>query len=502
MRAEGDRETEPHGPQDGPPADGNGPGKPPRVLGNRYEVGSAIARGGMARVFLGTDLLLGRTIAIKVLAPQFASDERFVARFRREATAAARLNHANVVSVFDTGAEGNVHYIVMEYVEGPTLETILRQEGPLTVARSFRIAEGVCRGLTAAHAQGLVHRDVKPANVILDPRGLVKVADFGIARPLDDAATLTATGVIGTAAYLSPEQAQGLQVDARSDLYSLGCLLYEMLAGRPPFDGESAVAVAFKHVHEDPLPLAEANPAVPAALDDLVMRSLAKSPEDRHDSAAAFAEELSRVAGSLGVDRAPAAREQVADVASSGDTTPLSGVPTRPQERRSRAGAVLLLAALAVLGFLGGRAVLGNLSEVSVPDVKLLRQDEAVRRLAAAGLRARVTTSRNQDVRQGVVISQLPRAGQIAERGLKVRLVVSSGPRQVVVPDVVGRSVAEAEELLAERGLSVQTAAEWPSLDPPGTIILQVPPPGTEAQHGSVVGVVVSRGFPEEGDDD
>jgi len=486
----------------GPSAAADRPGKPPRVLANRYELGPTIARGGMAAVFLGTDLVLGRKVAIKILAPQFASDQRFVARFRREAKAAAGLNHANVVSIFDTGAEGNVRYIVMEYVEGPTLETILREEGPLTVARSLRIAEGVCRGLTAAHAQGLVHRDVKPGNVILDARGLVKVADFGIARPLDDAATLTATGVLGTAAYLSPEQAQGLPVDARSDLYSLGCLLYEMLVGRPPFDGESAVAVALKHVHEEPRPLTEVNPAIPPALDDLVMRALAKSPQERHESAAALAGELRRVTGLLGVEQDPAPGRLATDVASGADTTPLPGVPSRLLGRRPRWAAVILLAALAVVGFLGARGVLATLSEASVPDVKLLRRGEAVRRLAEVGLRAQVTSSQSEEVRRGLVLSQVPGPGQAADPGSRVRIVVSLGPSRVAVPDLVGRSLTEADELLAERGLKMQTAGEWPNLEPPGTVILQVPSEGTEVDHGSLVGVVVSRGFPEESDDD
>jgi serine/threonine-protein kinase len=457
----------------------------------------------MAAVFRGADLVLGRTVAIKILSPQFASDQRFVARFRREAKAAAGLNHANVVSVFDTGAEGNVHYIVMEYVEGATLEAILRAEGPLTVARSLEIAEGVCRGLAAAHAQGLVHRDVKPGNVILDARGLVKVADFGIARPLDDAATATATGGIGTAAYLSPEQAQGLRVDARSDLYSVGCLLYEMLAGSPPFEGETPVTVAFKHVHAEPLPLTEANPAIPSALEDLVMRALAKSPQDRPDSAAALAGDLRRVAGSLGVShRAARGGGTGHEPASPQGTAPLPVGAPRGRGGRSRSRTVLLFTALAVAGFLGGRMVLGEPSQVPVPEVKLLRQGEALRRLEGAGLRARVTASQSEDVRRGLVVSQVPGPGQVAERGTRVRIVLSLGPGNVVVPDLVGRSLAEAEELVAERGLRVETGAEWPSFEPAGTVILQVPSPGTDVEPGSLVGIVVSGGVPEESDDD
>jgi len=308
--------------------------------------------------------------------------------------------------------------------------------------------------------------------------------------------------VIGTAAYLSPEQARGLPVDARSDLYSLGCLLYEMLAGRPPFDGESAVAVAFKHVHEEPVPLSEVNRAIPPALDDLVMQALSKSPEDRQDSAAAFAGELARVGGSSGVERETTRKAPTNAAASRRDTTPLPGVRPPSRGRHSRGGAVALLAALAIVGFLATRGVLGALTAVSVPDVKLLRQGEAVRRLAVAGLEAHVSSSRSAEVRRGLVLSQAPGPGQRADAGSRVRIVVSSGPNRVVVPELVGQSVAEAEDLLAELGLRVQTAAEWPSLEPPGTVIVQVPTGGTEVEHGSLVGVVVSRGFPEQGDDD
>src|SRR5918996_479892 len=252
-----------------------------RVLSDRYEVEQTLGEGGMARVFRGTDRVLGRTVALKVLSARFAGDRTFVARFRREAQAAAGLNHPSVVAVFDTGSGGNAHYIVMEYVEGETLDDLLKREGKLPPDRARDIAAEVARALGVAHASGLVHRDVKPGNVMLTADGRVKVMDFGIARAAaDDKLTQTGT-VLGTAAYISPEQAQGRQVDPRSDVYSVGCVLYELVTGRRPFTADSAVAVANMHVHEEPTPPSEIEPGIPPDLEAVVLRAMAKEPEAR-----------------------------------------------------------------------------------------------------------------------------------------------------------------------------------------------------------------------------
>jgi hypothetical protein len=262
------------------------------MLGDRYEIESPLGRGGMATVYSGRDRVLGRPVAIKVLAERYAGDEKFVTRFRREARAAAGLNHTNIVSVFDTGDTNGQHYIVMEMVNGETLSDLLKREGPLSPDRAARIAGSIARALHAAHAQGLIHRDVKPGNVMLTREGDVKVMDFGIARAATDE-TLTQTGmVLGTASYLSPEQSRGEPVDHRSDVYSLGCVLYEMLAGRPPFAGETPVGVAYKHVHEQPEPLTTNGPPVPAEVEAVVMQALAKDPADRPQTAEAFREAL------------------------------------------------------------------------------------------------------------------------------------------------------------------------------------------------------------------
>jgi tRNA A-37 threonylcarbamoyl transferase component Bud32 len=267
-----------------------------RVLNDRYEIEQPLGRGGMAQVFRATDRVLGRPVAVKVLDRKYKDDAKFVTRFRREAQSAAGINHPNVVSVYDTGSEDGLHYIVMEYVDGDTLADLLQREGPLTAGRAVSIAEPVARALEAAHEKGMVHRDVKPGNIMVDSSGTVKVVDFGIARAAADD-TLTQTGtVLGTAAYLSPEQAQGETVDARSDVYSLGCVLYEMTTGRPPFTADSTLAVAYKHVREDPVPPSRLNPDVPPELDAVVMTALAKDPAARYPSGGAMREALSAAA--------------------------------------------------------------------------------------------------------------------------------------------------------------------------------------------------------------
>ncbi|MFM7719017.1 MAG: protein kinase domain-containing protein, partial [Actinomycetota bacterium] len=267
----------------------------PIVLAGRYRVERELGRGGMARVYRGTDTVLGRPVAIKLLAAQYAEDADFVARFRREAQAAARLNHPNLVGVYDTGTDDGVHYIVMEFVEGRTLADFLAGGGRIAPARAAEIADLVLRALQAAHAQGVVHRDIKPANIMITPNGEVKVTDFGIARLSRGEETLAATSaILGTASYLAPEQAQSQPVDERADLYALGCVLFEMVTGRPPFVGDSAVSVASKHVVEMPIAPSRLNPDVPPELETVILRALAKDPADRYASAQDMRRDLGR----------------------------------------------------------------------------------------------------------------------------------------------------------------------------------------------------------------
>ena len=323
-----------------------------RVLGDRYEIESMLGRGGMATVYRGRDRVLDRAVAIKVLADKYGGDEKFVTRFQREARAAAGLNHRNIVSVYDTGDTAGEHYFVMELVQGETLADLLRRQGPLSADRAAHIAAGIAEALQAAHDRGLIHRDVKPGNVMLTTAGDVKVMDFGIARAATDD-TLTQTGLIlGTASYLSPEQSRGDPVDHRSDVYSLGCVVYEMLAGRPPFSGDSPLSVAYKHVHDQPEAPSRAEPSIPAEMETVVMRALAKDPDARYPTASAFRQAITDAAGG-----------EVTEPIGGGDTAVLPAADTQtlgppPPTRRwlvpaAVLGALLLVAGVVALAMAG-----------------------------------------------------------------------------------------------------------------------------------------------------
>src|SRR5271170_6981931 len=271
------------------------PNTPPRVFSERYELNHLIARGGMAQVYLAKDLLLDRPVAVKVLFPELSIDRTFVERFRREAQAAANLSHPNIVPVFDWGEDGGTYFIVMEFIDGRPLSSILRTAGPLHPDRAAEIGADVALALDYPHRHGVVHRDIKPGNVLTTDEGQVKVTDFGIARALNTEESLTQTGaVMGTATYFSPEQAEGIGVDARSDIYSLGVVLFEMVTGRPPFTGDSPVSVASKHVRDQPALPRSVNPAIPVAFEAIVMKAMAKSPADRYATAEEFRADLLR----------------------------------------------------------------------------------------------------------------------------------------------------------------------------------------------------------------
>src|SRR5215208_4918575 len=373
----------------------------PVMLSGRYRVEDELGRGGMAKVYRGQDTVLGRTVAIKILAPQYADDPNFVARFRREAKAAARLSNPNVVSVFDTGDEQDVHYIVMEYVDGRTLADYLAGGSRIMPERAIDIAIDVCRALEAAHEQGVVHRDIKPGNIMITAAGEVMVTDFGIARMATDQETIEQTAaVLGTASYLSPEQAQGQPVDGRTDIYSLGCVLYEMVTGRPPFLGDSPVAVASKQVLEQPTPPSRLNPDVTADLDAVILRALAKNPENRYQSAEEMHADLERAKRGLPVQATPllaAGTTQVLDRPPAHPTEVLS--PTEPERRTNWVPIVVTLVLIALLGallwFLAVN-VLNNDDQqtgvlVTVPNVVGDKRTQAITELEDAGLKATIT---------------------------------------------------------------------------------------------------------------
>jgi serine/threonine-protein kinase len=484
------------------------------MLGGRYRIEQELGRGGMAKVYRGEDTVLGRNVAIKVLAPQFADDPNFVTRFRREAQAAARISNQHLVSVFDTGSDDGVHYIVMEFVEGRTLAEFLTGGGRIMPDRAIDIAMDVCRALEAAHAQGVIHRDIKPGNIMLNQRGDVKVTDFGIARVVTTAETIAQTAaVLGTASYLSPEQAQGQQVDGRSDIYSLGCVLFEMVTGRPPFLGESPVAVASKQVLEQPTPPSKLNRDVSQDLDAVILRAMAKNPANRYQSAEELRADLDRVRRGHPVEATP-----ILPVPASSSTQVIQREPARtavlpqPEPERSRwwipvLVTLLILGVLAAVLFVLAQNLLGEDGEqqptlVSVPNVVGFSLSDARQEIENANLVVatpieRVPAPADQpELEPGTVLQQVPAADEQAEEGTEVTLTVVAEPDKVVIPTgLAGQDPADVQAALEALGLVVAPLQQEPSDTIEEDAVTRTDPPeGTEVDPGSTVTIFVSTG--------
>ena len=474
------------------------------LLGGRYQVESELGRGGMATVFKGTDTVLGRPVAVKVLSPQYAGDANFVTRFRREAQAAARLNHPNLVSVYDTGTDDGIHFIVMEYVDAKTLADYLAGGGRIMPERAIEIAEAVCDALSMAHAHGIIHRDIKPPNIMITSKGDVKVTDFGIARVISGADTLAQTAaVLGTASYLSPEQAQSQPVDQRSDIYSLGCVLYEMVTGRPPFSGDSPVMVASKHVLEQPTPPSKLNRDVAPGLEAVIMKALAKNPDNRYQDADEMRADLERARLGQTVQATPLLPESARTqrIAPSGPPTAVLP-PVEPGEGERRRWWIPALIVLLILAVLGGGLYLlassllqDNATLVKVPDVRGFTQDAATRTLKDAGFEVTAefqVTTNQADV--GDVIKQSPDPGTLLEKGKTVTITVGKAPKQVDVPNLVGMTEDAARTAITDAGLKVGTVTPQADPAPAGEVIGQSPLPGQTVNKGSTVDIVVSSG--------
>jgi len=480
------------------------------AFGGRYEVIERAGAGGMAEVYRARDELLGREVAVKVLSERFSQDRAFVERFRREAQAVANLNHPNIVSLYDFGSDNSTYYIVMEYIDGRALNDIVRDDGPLLPERAAEIAGDVARALQRAHKAGLIHRDIKPSNIMMTSSGEVKVTDFGIVRALsnDGEQTMTQAGmVIGTAAYLSPEQAQGKTLDARSDIYSLGVVLFEVLTGGAPFKGDTPLSVAYKHVREDAPPPSSINPDVPGGLDAIVMKAMSKNPDNRYGSAAEMAEDLDRFRAGHKVQATPLLATSAATVVSAppGGTEVLpADAPLEPRPGSRRPGlyvaaALVGLALIALLAYLlssnffdGGGG--GGAPRVRVPGVVGLDVAQARANLEDFRLEASVEKTRD-DAPAGEVISQKPDGGSRVERGTTVALTVSRGPAPVTVPELVGLSLEDAEAALEDEGLVLGESTDEPSDEfDEGIITDQSPDPGDEVEDGSPVDVTVSSG--------
>ncbi|GAB3819533.1 Stk1 family PASTA domain-containing Ser/Thr kinase [Micromonospora zhanjiangensis] len=485
-----------------------------RLLGGRYQVGELLGYGGMAEVHRGRDLRLGRDVAIKMLRADLARDATFQMRFRREAQNAASLNHPAIVAVYDTGEEigptgETLPFIVMEFVNGRTLKEVLAAEGRLMPRRAMEITADMCAALEFSHRHGIIHRDIKPGNVMLTLNGQVKVMDFGIARALaSGATTMTQTSaVIGTAQYLSPEQARGEAVDARSDVYAAGCVLFELVCGHPPFVGDSPVSVAYQHVREDPPAPSDINPDVTPQIDAIVLKALSKNPLNRYQSAGEMRADLLRAAAGRPVMATPVMRES--ETVAMGASVPMGpgggGPATRPMPARvgdagKRKSSAWVLAALSALGVLAVVALVvglwmtkGNENKVSVPNAVGRPQAEAVSTLTAQGLKPVAGATTRGDCVKGTVTDQDPKPGLRVERQTTVNLTICGGPQQVTIPpDLVGKDYNTVLNQLKALDLVVKRE-EVDSEKKDNQVVEVNPSSGNQVPTGSEVTVKVSR---------
>ncbi len=499
--------------------------EPETIIDGRYRVLSRLGSGGMADVYLAEDQLLGRQLAVKVLHHHFAEDQEFVERFRREASSAAGLSHPNIVGIFDRGEWNGTYYIAMEYVAGRSLKTVVREQGALDPAAAIDIVTQILRAARFAHKRGVIHRDLKPHNVILDEEGRARVTDFGIARAGASEMTLTGS-IMGTAQYLSPEQAQGHTVSGRSDLYAIGIILYELLTGVVPFDGETAVAIAFKQVSAEPRAPGERQPGVPAALDAVVLRALAKDPARRYADADEFIAALQQarqvlpattgafattvlaagephaVAPPVGPGRTDGSQGWAAPMVDPGalllppaarfDSDP--GAPSGDGDRRRRrllwtiTGA--LLVALVVLGLLLASAG----GQVTVPNVIGQTEAAALARLRGTNLSPAVATTASTTVPNGLVVSETPSGGSEVGKGTRVSILVSAGPGSAKMPAVEGLTTATAVSKLRAAGFKPATQEQPSAKFAQGRVISTDPSAGIVVLLGSPVTVLVSSG--------
>jgi len=485
------------------------------LFDGRYQIVRKLGSGGMANVYLAEDQELGRRVAIKILDDRHARDAQFVERFRREAQNAAGLSHPNIVSIYDRGDSEGTYYIAMEYVEGRTLKELIVARGPSPLGIAIDYTRQILSALRFAHRNGIVHRDIKPHNVIVDGEGRVKVMDFGIARAGAASQMTEAGSIIGTAQYLSPEQARGAPVDQTSDLYSTGIVLYELLTGTVPFTGETPVEIAMKHLSQVPAPPSTHRAEVPRDLDYVTLRALAKDSTDRYHSAEEMDSDLERIARGIGVSAETAeaattvlSRTDVADAATTIRPAAAAGTTYTPgryyeydEPPRRRAFWPWLLALLLIAGTLVGgwfvwqelQSQLDATKPVAVPDVEGSVERLAVRQIRAAGLRENVVREADDEAEAGIVFEQDPQPGQRIERGNFVTIRVSTGKPKVRVPDVVGQSRDDAVAALTDAGLEANVVPVN-SLEPVDEVLATAPKAGTELVKGSTVRVNVSKG--------
>lgn len=475
-----------------------------RTLDNRYTILERIGGGGMADVYRAHDKLLDRSVAVKVLRSQFTSDEEFVTRFRREAQAAARLSHPNIVNIYDVGCDEDIYYIVMEYISGETLKERIERAGQLPIESSVRIALEIAEALEHAHQNGLVHCDIKPHNILTTKSGRIKVTDFGIARAVTSA-TMTHTGtIIGSVHYFSPEQAKGAAVGAKSDIYSLGVVMYEMLTGTVPFNGETPISIALKHLQEEPRPLRESNPEVPPLVEAIVLKAMAKEPDQRFDDISEMITDLRSSQNYLRDDHTRRlSREDYPTqvlpriIPPAGDGVEKAQQPA-VAKTRSKAW-VWALTGLLIMAFITGAFLaygkFWSLNEVIVPSVVGKQVESARNVLADKNLRVSVVETFHDKIPVGQVISQNPEAGSTVKEQRTINLIVSKGGEITVVPDVRGLSRRDAELQIKNAGLTIGRIDEqFAANTVADTVINQNPRPPAQVVKATTIDIVISKG--------
>lgn len=486
------------------------------VLDNRYKVIEKIGVGGMADVYRGYDELLGRTVAIKILHANFASDEGFVGRFKREAQNAGRLSHPNIVNMYDVGYDQGYHYIVMEYVEGQTLKEYIQERGKLSVDEAIKFAVAIAEGLEHAHAMGIVHCDIKPHNMLITKSGRLKVTDFGIARAMNSQNTMMYTNsVMGSAHYLSPEQASGKAIDGSTDIYSLGVVLYEMLTGRVPYEADTPIAVALKHVKDKLIPPTRYNPSIPPLLESVVMKALQKKPADRYRSVSEMIGDLRMSGGFAGfgtsrlrqydfatqvlppVNEMTSQLEELDEEVQEEEHKGILGTIAKIPQKYILLGSVVIF----VVAFLWAFLSFGNFwsnATVTVPNVVGKQVSVARNILEDNHLRVSVSEVANSEVPAGKVISQTPASGESVKENHPVHLVVSKGAGDLTVPDLSGLTVDQAKQRLKDMGLVLgKITTQEDSSKPDGVIISQSPSADGKINKGQLVDVVVNKLSPK-----
>ncbi len=467
------------------------------ILGGRYELIEIIGEGGMAKVYKAHCKILDRIVAIKILKDEFSRDKSFVERFKTEALSAARITHPNIVNVYDVGQENDVYYIVMEYVDGQTLKEIIRREAPLSIDKAVDIAIMICDGIHHAHEKGIIHRDIKPHNILITEHGMVKVADFGIARAMSNATITYGNNIVGSVHYISPEQAKGDPINRTTDIYSVGCVLFEMLSGKVPFDAESPITVALKHIHDEPPSLKAINANVPASLEAIIYKAIQKQPGQRYSTAEEMRNALLTFHSNSTADYYPKRRnDKSAAMTSISNEGNDSGLPKK-KKMKPLGVAIIAIAIIGLLSgilFVAGDGLFGK--EVAVPNVEGMDYKQADEELKKVGLGLKSVGQENSDkVEKDAIISQNPRKGMKVKEGKNIEVIISLGSELVTVPNITGIDLKDASIKLGNSGLNLgDVDEEYDEKYPEGLVISQRPVKGSRQKSGTSVNVMVSKG--------